>query len=132
MGFGQSGARRSTLISAPLFLPAASTAGAPSQRSALLSQVAPNLPPRNHAVARVERGEQLQLPYLQPFDGVNKRVSRPSANIPLIRSNLKPLSFIDVPKSDYAVGLLGVYKLNRIELSRDVFIWAYQRSAQQY
>jgi hypothetical protein len=74
----------------------------------------------------------VHLPYLQPFQDVNKRVSRLSANIPLIRNNLKPLSFIDVPKSDYAAGLLGVYELNRIELMRDVFVWAYKRSAEHY
>ena len=74
----------------------------------------------------------VHLPYLQPFQDVNKRVSRLSANIPLIRKNLKPLSFIDVPKSDYAAGLLGVYELNRIELMRDVFVWAYKRSAEHY
>jgi Fic family protein len=33
-----------------------------------------------------------QLPYLQPFDDVNKRVSRLAANIPLIKGNLCPLS----------------------------------------
>jgi hypothetical protein len=74
----------------------------------------------------------VHLPYLQPFEDVNKRVSRLSANIPLIRNNLKPLSFVDVPKSDYAAGLLGVYELNRIELMRDVFVWAYKRSAEFY
>lgn len=30
----------------------------------------------------------VQLPYLQPFDDVNKRVSRLAANIPFIKSNL--------------------------------------------
>jgi len=74
----------------------------------------------------------VHLPYLQPFQDVNKRVSRLSANIPLIRKNLKPLSFIDVPKFDYAAGLLGVYELNRTELMRDVFVWAYKRSAEHY
>lgn len=28
--------------------------------------------------------------------------------------------------------MLGVYEINRIELLRDVFIWAYERSCQQY
>jgi len=28
--------------------------------------------------------------------------------------------------------MLGVYELNRIELLRDVFVWAYERSCQQY
>lgn len=37
-------------------------------------------------------------PYLQPFADVNKRVSRLAANIPLIRHNLSPLSFVDVPQ----------------------------------
>lgn len=35
----------------------------------------------------------VQLPYLQPFVDVNKRVSRLAANIPLIRMNICPLSF---------------------------------------
>ena len=74
----------------------------------------------------------VHLPYLQPFQDVNKRVSRLCANIPLIRENLKPLSFIDVPRADYAAGTLGVYELNRIELMRDVFVWAYKRSAEHY
>jgi hypothetical protein len=74
----------------------------------------------------------VHLPYLQPFEDVNKRVSRLAANIPLITHNLCPLSFVDVPERAYVDGLLGVYELNRIELLRDVFIWAYERSAQQY
>ena len=36
--------------------------------------------------------------YLQGFEDVNKRVSRLAANIPLIRGNLCPLSFVDVPE----------------------------------
>jgi Fic family protein len=37
----------------------------------------------------------VHLPYLQPFEDVNKRVSRLAANILFIRQNLCPLSFID-------------------------------------
>ena len=74
----------------------------------------------------------VQLPYLQPFEDVNKRVSRLGANIPLFKHNLCPLSFIDVPERAYIDGTLGVYELNRIELLRDVFIWAYERSCQRY
>jgi hypothetical protein len=74
----------------------------------------------------------VHLPYLQPFEDVNKRVSRLAANIPLIKGNLSPLSFIDVPECAYVDALLGVYELNRIELLRDVFVWAYERSCQQY
>jgi Fic family protein len=74
----------------------------------------------------------VHLPYLQPFDDVNKRVSRLAANIPFIKGNLSPLSFTEVPRDLYTQAMLGVYELNRTELLRDVFIWAYERSAARY
>jgi len=74
----------------------------------------------------------VHLPYLQPFEDVNKRLSRFAANFPFIRSNLCPLSFVDLPVRDYIDGILGVYELNRIELLRDVFVWAYERSCGRY
>jgi len=74
----------------------------------------------------------VHLPYLQPFEDVNKRVSRLAANIPLIQHNLSPLSFVDVPERAYIDGILGVYELNRVELLRDVFVWAYERSCARY
>lgn len=74
----------------------------------------------------------VHLPYLQPFEDVNKGVSRLAANIPLIRMNLCPLSFIDVPEKAYVDAMIGVYEINRVELLRDVFVWAYERSCQQY
>ena len=74
----------------------------------------------------------VHIPYLQPFVDVNKRVSRLGANIPLIRHKLCPLSFIDVPERAYVEGTLGVYELKRVDLLRDVFVWAYERSCQRY
>jgi fido (protein-threonine AMPylation protein) len=74
----------------------------------------------------------VQLLYLQPFEDVNKRVSRLAANIPLFRRNLAPISFVDVPDDTYTWGTLGVYELNRIDLLKDVFLWAYERSAARY
>lgn len=74
----------------------------------------------------------VQLPYLQPFDDVNKRVSRLAANIPLIKDNLSPLSFADVPRQTYTEAVLGIYELRQIDLLKDVFIWAYERSAARY
>jgi Fic family protein len=74
----------------------------------------------------------VHLPYLQPFIDVNKRVSRLAANIPLVKNNLSPLSFIDVPKDMYIYGQLGVYELNRVGLLKDVFMWSYERSAMRY
>lgn len=74
----------------------------------------------------------VQLPYLQPFIDVNKRTSRLAANIPLIRLNRVPLSFIGVPVRAYTEGMLAVYEFNRVELIRDLFVWAYERSCERY
>lgn len=74
----------------------------------------------------------VHLPYLQPFDDVNKRVSRLAANIPLIKSNFSPLSFADVPQKAYTEAILGVYELNQVALLKDIFLWAYERSAARY
>src|SRR5690606_37006435 len=63
----------------------------------------------------------VQLPYLQPFEDVNKRVSRLAANIPLIKRNLAPLSFVDVPQDIYVDDMLAIYELNRIELLRAMY-----------
>jgi hypothetical protein len=74
----------------------------------------------------------VQLPYLQAFDDANKRVSRLAANIPLIKANLMPLAFTDVSQEIYTQAILGVYELNDTALLKDVFVWAYERSAARY
>ena len=74
----------------------------------------------------------VHIPYLQPFEDVNKRVSRVGANIAFIQKNLCPLTFMDVPAKAYIESLLGVYEMNRVELFRDLFIWAYERSTKKY
>jgi hypothetical protein len=74
----------------------------------------------------------VHLPYLQPFIDVNKRTSRLAANIPLIKQNLCPLSFVDVPESLYTQGILSVYEKKDSSILRDVFAWAYERSALQF
>jgi hypothetical protein len=74
----------------------------------------------------------VHVPYLQPFADINKRTSRLAANIPLIARNLSPLSFVDVPEDAYVEGILAVHEQRRIELLRDVFVFAYERSAAHY
>lgn len=74
----------------------------------------------------------VHIPYLQPFIDVNKRTSRLAANIPFVRENLCPLSFVDVPERTYVDGTLAVYEERRVELLRDLFVWAYRRSCEQY
>jgi len=74
----------------------------------------------------------VHIPYLQPFEDVNKRVSRLGANIPLIKHNLSPLSFIDMPEEPYFRGTQAIYEFNRTELLADVYLAAYERSCQRY
>ncbi len=74
----------------------------------------------------------VQIPYLQPFDDVNKRLSRLAANIPLIRENLMPLSFIEVPTDAYTQAVLSLYELKEIALLKNIFIKAYESSASRY
>jgi len=74
----------------------------------------------------------VHLPYLQPFADINKRTSRLAANLPLFRANLCPLTFLDVPEQAYSRATLGVYEMTRVELLRDLYVWAYERSAQEY
>ena len=42
------------------------------------------------------------------------------------------MSFVHVPERAYIDGVLAVYELNRVELLRDVFVWAYERSSAGY
>ncbi|MDD5107171.1 MAG: Fic family protein [Desulfuromonadaceae bacterium] len=74
----------------------------------------------------------VHLPYLQPFEDVNKRVSRLGANISLLKHNLCPLTFIDVPDRAYIDATLGICELNRVDLLSDLFVWAYERSTREY
>ena len=78
----------------------------------------------------------VHLPYLQPFadrfGNINKRTSRLAANLPLFRANLCPLTFLDVPEQAYSRATLGIYEMTRVELLRDLFVWAYERSTQEY
>jgi Fic family protein len=70
--------------------------------------------------------------YLQPLADVNKRTSRLATNLPLLRRNLQPLSFVDLPREAYTLATLGLYEQGCIEALRDVYLWAYQRSAERY
>ncbi len=76
--------------------------------------------------------QMVHIPYLQPFGDVNERVSRLAANIPFIKNNLCPLSFVGVPARAYVEGTLAVYEHARVDLLRDAFTWAYERSCDQF
>lgn len=74
----------------------------------------------------------VHIPYLQAFDDVNKRTSRIASNIPLLKADLAPLSFLTINDQEYINGLIGVYELNNISLLREIYIDAYVSSAFKY
>ena len=74
----------------------------------------------------------VHIPYLQAFADVNKRTSRVASNIPLLKSDLAPMSFTTMNDGDYIDGLIGVYELNNIALLRDVYVESYLASAEKY
>jgi len=74
----------------------------------------------------------VHIPYLQAFAHVNKRTSRVASNIPLLKSDLAPMSFTTMDDSDYIDGLIGVYELNNVALLREVYMDAYLASAEKY
>lgn len=73
-----------------------------------------------------------QISYLQAFIDVNKRTSRLSANIPLIKANLVPLSFNDIEKEDYNSAMISIYELNDMNPLNELYTFSYLRSCQLY
>ena len=65
---------------------------------------------------------------MQAFEDINKRTARLVANIPFIKNNLIPLSFMNVKQEAYIKSLLGVYEKNDVSLFRDLYLWPYKRS----
>ena len=74
----------------------------------------------------------IQIAYLQPFMDVNKRTSRLSANISLIKSNYVHLSFNELDKDDYISAMLAVYELNQVSPMADLYCFSYLRTCQAY
>ena len=74
----------------------------------------------------------VHLPYLQPFMDGNKRTARLAANIPFIRKNYRPITFVDIPTQAFTDGMLAVYEQNNIALLRDIYVFAYERSCARY
>ena len=74
----------------------------------------------------------VHIPYLQAFDDINKRTSRIASNIPLLKADLAPMSFLTMDDAAYTDGLIGVYELNDISLLRESYMDAYLASAENY
>jgi hypothetical protein len=74
----------------------------------------------------------IHISYLQAFEDANNRTARLICNIPFIKKNHYPLSFIDVPQQDYLKALLYFYEKNDLSPALELFQWAYTKSCEQY
>jgi fido (protein-threonine AMPylation protein) len=74
----------------------------------------------------------VHLPYLQPFEDCNKRTARVACNIPLLKSGVIPMSWMDVAHRDYIDGIFGVYERNNPLLLAEVFVDGYIRSSERF
>ena len=74
----------------------------------------------------------VHIPYLQAFDDINKRTSRVASNIPLLKADLAPMSFLTMDDGEYIDGLIGIYELHNVALLRDAYMDAYIASAENY
>jgi Fic family protein len=74
----------------------------------------------------------VHIPYLQAFDDINKRTSRVASNIPLLKADLAPMSFLTMDDGAYIDALIGIYELNNVALLREVYLDAYIASAENY
>ena len=74
----------------------------------------------------------IHISYLQAFSDVNKRTARLSSNIPLIKSNLVPLSFNDVGREDYISSMIAIYELQEIGPILDLYVFSYMRTCAMY
>jgi hypothetical protein len=74
----------------------------------------------------------VHITYLQAFSDVNKRTARLCANIPLVKSNVVPLSFNDVEREDYTSAVIAIYELQEIRLLLDLYLFSYMRTCAMY
>lgn len=72
------------------------------------------------------------IPYFQIFMDINKRTSRISSNIPLIKNWLIPFSFLQITDRDYINAILAIYELGDVSLMRDLFVENYLLNMKRY
>lgn len=70
----------------------------------------------------------VHLLYLQPFLDGCETTARLAMNIPLIGRNCLPVTFSGVGAAAFSEGMLAVCELNRVDLLRDIFVYAFERA----
>jgi len=74
----------------------------------------------------------IHISYLQAFADVNKRTARLSANIPLTKGNLVPLTFSGVKIKDYVTSMIAIYELQDVRPLIDLYVYSYMLSCAAY
>ena len=72
------------------------------------------------------------VPYFQIFLDINKRTSRMSCNLPLLKNNLWIVSLMQVKKKDYITAILAIYELNDTSLMAHIFTNNYILNYERY
>ncbi len=72
------------------------------------------------------------IPYFQVFLDINKRTSRMSANLPLLKNNLPLISLLAVDKRRYIDSILAIYELCDVSLMTDLFVENYLLNMHRY
>jgi len=74
----------------------------------------------------------IHIAYLQPFIDKNKRTSRISSNIPLVKYNVVPLLSNEVDQQNYISAMLAVHELNQVTPMVDLYCFFYLLTCQAY
>lgn len=72
------------------------------------------------------------LSYFQLFMDVNKRTSRLSCNLPLVKHHLPLISFLQAEKKQYITAILAIYELNDVSLMADLYVENYLLNMHRY
>lgn len=74
----------------------------------------------------------INIAYLQPFTDVNKRTSRMTANIPLLKAGLMPMSFYQMDRAGYEKGILHYYETGDFRRLAKEYAKCYKVSADRF
>jgi len=72
------------------------------------------------------------IPYFQLFMDINKRTSRMSCNLPLLKHNLPLISLLAISPRDYITAILAVYELQDTSLLAQLYTDNYLLNAHRY
>lgn len=74
----------------------------------------------------------INIAYLQPFIDVNKRTSRLTCNIPLLKAGMIPMSFFQMSRTGYEKGIVHYYETGDFRRIASEFVSCYQISAARF